>query len=183
MSLLPRAATLPSNAQLSALLDGVDDSLLLLLDARRRVSYRNPVAHRLLGCESGLPLADALPWLDHHSHSALRQALAGAALPAVVPLLVTDGPRRGQPLQATLVRGPGGGWSLRAPAALPAPAPATTPAPAPAIHSVRVCAPPGAASTRRAGEPGWVPSHSSASGPPDCGVPSKEAIAVVDPHA
>ena len=121
MSLLPRAATLPSNAQLSALLDGVDDSLLLLLDARRRVSYRNPVAHRLLGCESGLPLADALPWLDHHSHSALRQALAGAALPAVVPLLVTDGPLRGQPLQATLVRGPGGGWSLRAPAALPLP--------------------------------------------------------------
>ncbi len=121
MSLLPRSATLPSNAQLSALLDGVDDALLLLLDMRHRVSYRNPVAQRLLGCESGQPVEQAMAWLDSASQAAVRKALVQAQ-PAM-PLAVTlaEGPLRGRQLALTVSRGGGGSWALRAPATPPAP--------------------------------------------------------------
>ncbi len=129
MSLLPRAATLPSNAQLSALLDGVDDALLLLLDVRQRVSYRNPVAQRLLGCEAGQALDQAMAWLDAASRAALQGALQQALVqapgqgPSSTPLAVTlgDGPMRGAPLLFSLSRSGGGGWALRAPTAPPPP--------------------------------------------------------------
>ena len=50
MSLLPRSATLPSNAQLSALLDGVDDALLLLLDNCEHVAAQAALlAEAILG--------------------------------------------------------------------------------------------------------------------------------------
>ncbi len=147
MSLLPRHATLPSNAQLSALLDGVD-SLLLLFDGRGRVSYRNPAAQRLLGCEPGQPVAVALARLDPAQRSVLLAAMAGGsaaqtpqAPQTLVPLRITLPPGTGrqasgpissqgvaQPLDlpATLQRGPGGGWMLRSSAA-PAPAPVQVP--------------------------------------------------------
>ena len=107
MSLLPRPATLPSNAQLSALLDGVDE-LLLLLDARLRVSYRNQAAQRLLGCEPGQPLDAALARVDDHSARALKQALTAGQAPAALNLalgLVASGQRGlpGLPCQAHVV--------------------------------------------------------------------------------
>ena len=101
MSLLPRHATLPSNAQLSALLDGVD-SLLLLFDGRGRVSYRNPAAQRLLGCEPGQPVAVALARLDLAQRSVLLAAMAGGsaaqipqAAQTLVPLRITLAPGTG----------------------------------------------------------------------------------------
>ncbi|GCL64892.1 PAS domain S-box protein [Pseudaquabacterium pictum] len=121
MSLLPRAATLPSNAQLSALLDGVDDTLLLLLDQRQRVSYRNPAAQRLLGCEAGQPLDQALAWLDADARRALTQALTQPQPATPLDIRLTDGPLRGARLPLTLTRAGGGGWALRAPAVLPPP--------------------------------------------------------------
>ncbi len=124
MSLLPRPATLPSNAQLSALLDGVDDVLLLLLDARLRVSYRNPAAQRVLGCEAGQPVDQALAWLDEVSRAALQRALAqgpGSEPAEPLTLALAEGPLRGRQLPLVLQRGAGGGWALRAPASPPPP--------------------------------------------------------------
>ena len=123
MSLLPRPATLPSNAQLSALLDTVDDLLLMVLDARLRVSYRNPAAQQALGCEAGQPVGQALAWLQPDSRAAV---LAALAVPATADTAGTDlalhlaeGPQQGQRLPLTLQRGAGGGWTLRAPASPP----------------------------------------------------------------
>ncbi|OGA97299.1 MAG: hypothetical protein A3E25_18555 [Burkholderiales bacterium RIFCSPHIGHO2_12_FULL_69_20] len=121
MSLLPRPATLPSNAQLSALLDSVDE-LLLLLDARLRVSYRNQAAQRLLGCEPGQPLDAVLARVDDGSARALKQALTAGQAPAALNLVLTDGPARSQCLPLTLSRSAGSGWVLRAPASPPPPA-------------------------------------------------------------
>ena len=122
MSLLPRPVTLPSNAQLSALLDGVDELLLLLLDARLRVSYRNLAAQRLLGCEPGQPLDAVLARVDDNSARALKQALTAGQAPAALNLVLIDGPARGQCLPLTLSRSAGSGWVLRAPASPPPPA-------------------------------------------------------------
>lgn len=124
MSLLPRPATLPSNAQLTALLDGIDDLLLLVLDARLRVSYCNPAAQRLLGCEAGQPVDQALAWLQPAARAAVQQVLAGPpAADTATPLQLdlADGPLQGQRLLLTLQRGAGGGWALRGPASPPAP--------------------------------------------------------------
>ena len=122
MSLLPRPATLPSNVQLSALLDGVD-SLLLLLDARGRVSYRNPAAQQLLGCEAGQPAAAALARLDPAQRTTLLAAMAAGKAPQpMLPLHIQHGAGPVQLLAALLQRGPGGGWILRSSApAVPAP--------------------------------------------------------------
>jgi len=124
MSLLPRPATLPSNAQLTALLDGIDDLLLLVLDARLRVSYRNPAAQRLLGCEAGQPVDQALAWLQPAARAAVHQVLAGPAAADTAPTVsldLADGPLRGQRLPLTLQRSAGGGWVLRGPASPPEP--------------------------------------------------------------
>ena len=111
MSLLPRPTTLPSNAQLTALLDGVDE-LLLLVDARQRLSFCNRCAHRLLGCEPGQPLALALDRLDGPSRAAVQAALEGGRADAPLVLRLADG----QALALTPTRVAGSGWSLRGPA-------------------------------------------------------------------
>ena len=110
MSLLPRPTSLPSNAQLTALLDGVDE-LLLLVDARQRLSFCNRRAHRLLGCEPGQTLALALDRLDRPSRSAVQAALAAGRADAPLVLRLADG----QALALTPTRVPGSGWSLRGP--------------------------------------------------------------------
>ena len=111
MSLLQRPTSLPSNAQLAALLDGVDE-LLLLVDARQRLSFCNRCAHRLLGCEPGQPLAQALDRLDGPSRAALQAALARGRADLPLALHLADG----QALVLTPTRVAGSGWSLRGPA-------------------------------------------------------------------
>ena len=111
MSLLPRPTHLPSNAQLTALLDGVDE-LLLLVDARQRLSFCNRLAQRLLGCEPGQPLALALGRLDSASQAAVQAAVAAGRADAPLALRMADG----QALALTPARVPGSGWSLRGPA-------------------------------------------------------------------
>ena len=117
MSLLSRQAALPSNAQLSALLDGVDE-VLLVLDARQRVSYCNPAAQRVLACEPGQALPAAFARLDAASLTSLNEALKAAAPPDALPLVI-DGRL---PLPFKLQRGPASGWLLRAPVEPPPPA-------------------------------------------------------------
>ncbi len=120
MSLLPRHATPPSNAQLAALLDGVDE-VLLLLDARQRVSFCNRAAQQLLGCEPGQPLDRALAALTAPAREALRTALP-APPGGAMTLQLAQGPAAGHHLPFSLTRGATSGWVLRAPTALPAPA-------------------------------------------------------------
>jgi PAS domain S-box-containing protein len=79
MAVLPRAPSLPSNAQLSALLDEVDEALLLF-DARQRLSFCNRAAGRWLGCESGQGAALALGRLQGSVRDEVLQALAGDAV-------------------------------------------------------------------------------------------------------
>ena len=121
MSLLPRQVTLPSNAQLSALLDGVEQALLLL-DARQRVSFCNRTARQMLGCEAGQALDAVLRWLHPASRSALTQALAAGQAGAELSLLLVGGPAQGRQLGFELSRSPGSGWALRADLAAPTPA-------------------------------------------------------------
>jgi len=116
MSLLTRPASLPSNAQLSALLDGVDE-LLLLLDARQRVSFCNRAAVRLLSCEPGQPAEQALASLLPAASQAILTALdAGSAPGATLELRWPDRPLR---LPLRLQKGPGSGWMMRAPLQAP----------------------------------------------------------------
>ena len=110
MSLLPRPSSLPSNAQLMALLDGVDE-LLLLLDARQRLSYCSRAAQTLLRCELGQPLTQSLAGLDESSHAAVLAALASGAQNQALSLKLADG----QPISLTPRRMPGSGWVLRGP--------------------------------------------------------------------
>ena len=121
MSLLPRPVTLPSNAQLSALLDGVDE-VLVLVDARQRVSFRNQAAQRLLGCEPGQGLEAVLARFDEPARLALRHAFesnAGAA--QALPSRLALGPLAGHTLPVSLGRGAGHAWVLRAPSTPPPP--------------------------------------------------------------
>jgi len=105
MSLLPRPITLPSNAQLSALLDGVDE-VLVLVDARQRVSFRNQAAHRLLGCEPGQGLDALLAWFAEPARLALRRAFDASAGPLqAMPLRLAQGPLAGHTLALSLSRG------------------------------------------------------------------------------
>ena len=121
MSLLPRHATLPSNAQLAALLEGVDE-VLLLLDARQRVSFCNRAAHQLLGCEAGQPIERALERLSAGARDTLRAALLAPAPAAPLSLQLAQGPAAGRHLPFALSRGASSGWVLRAPTTPPAPA-------------------------------------------------------------
>ena len=117
MSLLPRHAAPPSNAQLSAALDGVDE-VLLLLDARHRVSFCNRSAQRLLGCEPGQPVRVALDRLKPASQAAVLAALAGNA--STEPIAAISAPLAdGSVLALSLGRSAGSGWVLRG-AATPA---------------------------------------------------------------
>ena len=121
MSLLPRQVTLPSNAQLSALLDGVEQALLLI-DARQRVSFCNRAGRQLLGCEPGQVLDAALRWLSADSRQALQQALTAGHATARLSLALLDGPAQGRQLAFELSRSPGSAWALRADLAAPVPA-------------------------------------------------------------
>ena len=121
MSLLPRQVTLPSNAQLSALLDGVEQALMLI-DARQRVSFCNRAGRQLLGCEPGQALDAALRRLSADSRHALHQALSAGQATARLGLTLVDGPAQGQQLDFELSRSPGNAWALRADLAAPAPA-------------------------------------------------------------
>ena len=117
MSLLPRPATWASNAQLTALLDGADE-LVMLFDARQRLSFCNRSAQRLLGCEPGQPLAVALSRLDFHSLSKLQAAFAAGQGDPALALRLADGSALAW--QATRVAG--SGWALRGPSPQPVPA-------------------------------------------------------------
>ena len=111
MSLLPRHAAPPSNAQLCAALDGVDE-VLLLLDARHRVSFCNRAAQRLLGCEPGQPVRVTLDRLKPASQAAVLAALASNASSdplATVSAQLNDG----TVLVLALGRSVGSGWVLR----------------------------------------------------------------------
>ena len=131
MSLLPRHATPPSNAQLAALLDGVDE-VLLLLDARQRVSFCNRAAQQVLGCEPGQPLDRALARLTEPTRNSLRAALlaplgGGPMTPTLTSTLtltlqLARGSAAGRYLPFTLSRGATSGWVLRAPTEATAPA-------------------------------------------------------------
>ena len=116
MSLLPRHATLPSNAQLSNLLDGVDE-ILLLLDARLRLSYCNRAAQRLLGCAPGQAADRALAGLDAASRRAVLAVLKvapGAAAPLASTLTLSRDD--GSTLRLAVARGAAGSWVMRGPA-------------------------------------------------------------------
>ncbi|MBI5256487.1 MAG: PAS domain S-box protein [Burkholderiales bacterium] len=78
MSVLSRSQALPSNAQLSALLDALDEPVLLF-DGRRRVSYCNPAAMRLLGCEPGQDAQAALAQVAEPERGSLVAALSAVA--------------------------------------------------------------------------------------------------------
>ncbi|MFM2402316.1 MAG: hypothetical protein RL223_196 [Pseudomonadota bacterium] len=128
MPVLARPTTLPSNAQLTALLDGVDE-VLLLLDARARLSVANRAAQRLLGCEPGQTLEQALGAATPSS----RQAVLSWALgpPEAGRAAAAEGAPRwplpepgslchlelcdGLTLQFSLMPLPGGARALRAP--------------------------------------------------------------------
>ncbi len=111
MSLLPRHAAPPSNAQLCAALDGVDE-VLLLLDARHRVSFCNRSGQRLLGCEPGQPVRVALDRLEPASRTAVLAALASNAGTEPVAAHSAQLPD-GTVLALSLGRSAGSGWVLR----------------------------------------------------------------------
>ena len=110
MPLLTRHANPPSNAQLMALLDDVDE-VLLLLDARQRLSYCNRTAARLLGCEPGQPAQAALVRVDSDSCARLMELLQAGRSGGALELRLDDGPR----LPFQLSRSGAGGWMLRGP--------------------------------------------------------------------
>ncbi|MDT7836183.1 PAS domain S-box protein [Aquabacterium sp. OR-4] len=116
MALLARPVTLPSNAQLTALLDGVAE-VLVLLDVRQRVAWCNKAATRLLGCEPGQAAAEALERLQAAAREALLAALQAGRPEALLSITLTDGPT----LPFTLARNAGSGWVLRAPLEPPPP--------------------------------------------------------------
>jgi len=78
MSVLQRAPAAPTQAQLGALLDAADEAMALL-DARQRVTWCNPAATRLLGCQRGRPLGLVFNRLDTATGRELQAALAGSA--------------------------------------------------------------------------------------------------------
>ena len=97
------------------MLDGVDE-VLLLLDARQRVSFCNRAAHRLLGCEPGQPVRSVIDRLTAGSQADLLVALAVASRSdTALTLHLSDSTRLG----LTLGRSAGGAWLLRGPATPP----------------------------------------------------------------
>ncbi len=121
MPLLTRHATLPSHAQLSALLDDVDE-LLLLLDGRGRLSWCNRAAARLLDCVPGQLLEAVLARADAVSRDRLLAAVGGGGAGGPMPLCLSAGPAAPIVLPLVLSRQDASGWLLRGPTAPPAPA-------------------------------------------------------------
>lgn len=109
MSVLSRPQALPTHTQLSALLDGTDDALLLL-DNRRRVSFCNRAAMRLWGCEPGQDAQAALARLAEPVASELQAAMGAVAGEGRWHARLADGRR----VDMLLAAAPGGGRSIRA---------------------------------------------------------------------
>jgi PAS domain S-box-containing protein len=109
MSVLSRPQALPTHSQLTALLDGTDDALLLF-DNRRRVSFCNHSAMRTLGCEPGQDAELALSRLAEPARSELVAALGAVAGEGHWHVQLLDGRR----LRLTLSMAPGAGRCLRA---------------------------------------------------------------------
>ncbi len=78
MSVLSRSQSLPSHAQLVALIGGLDEPIILF-DSRRRVSFCNRAATRLLGCEPGQEASAALAQLARPARDELAAALSAVA--------------------------------------------------------------------------------------------------------
>ncbi|WP_284620201.1 PAS domain S-box protein [Aquabacterium humicola] len=109
MSVLSRPQALPTHSQLTALLDGTDDALLLF-DNRRRVSFCNHAAMRTLGCEPGQDAEPALARLVEPGRSELIAALGAVAGEGHWHAQLLDG----RHLRLTLSMAPGAGRCLRA---------------------------------------------------------------------
>ncbi|HSW07532.1 PAS domain S-box protein [Aquabacterium sp.] len=109
MSVLSRPQAMPSHAQLTALLDGIDDPILLF-DNRRRVSYCNHMAMRVLGCEPGQDAAPALSQIAEPERANLLVALTAVSGEGRWQVRLSDG----KPLQLVLSVVTGGGRMLRA---------------------------------------------------------------------
>ena len=124
MSVLARAFAAPSHAQLAALLDCADEGLALL-DSRRRLTYCNHAAARLLGCESGHSAELALARLSPASRG---QVLAALAEPGASGWHGLGQLTEGGAVNLSVSAGPGGMRLLRAVAAEPATSAPTTPA-------------------------------------------------------
>ncbi len=74
MSTLGRAVALPSNSQLTALLDRSDEAMLLF-DGQQRLAFANLAARRRFAVELGQRRSDALRGLGQTDAQRLRQAL------------------------------------------------------------------------------------------------------------
>lgn len=109
MSVLSRPQALPTHTQLTALLDGTEEALLLF-DNRRRVSFCNRAAMRTWGCEPGQDAGPALARLAEPAHSELIAALGAVAGEGRWHAQLVDGRR----IELTLGSAPGGARSLRA---------------------------------------------------------------------
>ncbi|NRF70341.1 PAS domain S-box protein [Aquincola sp. S2] len=109
MSVLSRPQALPTHSQLTALLDGTEDALLLF-DNRRRVSFCNRAAMRTWGCEPGQDAEPALARLAEPAHSELIAALGAVSGEGHWHAQLVDGRR----LHLALTMAPGGGRCLRA---------------------------------------------------------------------
>ncbi len=78
MSTLSRSVALPSNAQLTALLDRSDEAMLLF-DPQQRLAFANRAARQRFGVEVGQRRNDALRVLGEPTAQRLRQALDAPA--------------------------------------------------------------------------------------------------------
>ncbi len=133
MALLSRPFSLPSNSQLQALLDAVDEALVLF-DGRGRVAWCNAAAQRVLGCAAGQSAPSALALLAPPAKDALLALVlgagpaagVGAAGDAGVDAVLADA----RPWRLQLGR-QGSGWLLRATAQAPSVAPEAQPRLAP----------------------------------------------------
>jgi PAS domain S-box-containing protein len=108
MSVLTRPQALPTHTQLTALLDGTDDALLLF-DNRRRVSFCNRAAMRTWGCEPGQDAGPALARLAEPAHSELIAAMGAVAGEGRWHAQLIDGRR----VDLLLTAAPGGSRCVR----------------------------------------------------------------------
>ena len=104
-----RPQAMPTHAQLAALLDGLDDPIILF-DNRRRVTYCNHVAMRLLGCEPGQDALPALSQIAEPERGGLLAALSSVAGEGHWQARLSDG----KPLSLLMSVVTGGARMLRA---------------------------------------------------------------------
>jgi hypothetical protein len=109
MSVLPRVAATPSPSQLGALIDGSTEAMLVI-DAGRRVSWCNPAAVQVLGCQRGKPVDLVFDRLDAGTSAELGVALGQRPAVWQHEGRLADG----QPLRLRQVPGQGGSRLLAA---------------------------------------------------------------------